>query len=292
MPKKTIGGLVIVLIIFSSLLGYAYYIEPNSLKIENQVIALNCLKTGLPDKFVQISDLHFTAKTKEARISQICEAIKSQNPAAVFITGDLISNETGTKKVADLVEKISADYQTFVIFGNWDYWALDYKTEEFKTRLETAGAKMLENEAASIVSGGETLNILGVKDPYTSGELKNDLEKAEGQIDNSNKSSYNKTAADKNCRILLAHSPNIIREAADKDIDLVLVGHTHGGQIYIPFLTKYIIPAKRPAGEGFVKGLYKTKSAQMYINRGIGVSVLPFRFLLPPEITVFEFKGN
>lgn len=280
MLKKTVKILFMVLVAIAALFSYAYFIEPNSLVIKNETIKLDCLRNDLSDKFVQISDLHFTAETKEARISQIYEAIKSQNPATVFITGDLVIDETGVEKSVELIRKIAADYKTFVIFGNWDYWALDYKVGEFKTKLEAVGAKVLVNEAEGIMSGSEKLNILGVKDPYTSGELKNDIEKAQKSLNES----------DEGCRILLAHSPNIIREAADKNIDLVLVGHTHGGQVYVPCLTKYIVPAKRPAGEGYVKGLYKVDETQMYVNQGIGLSVLPFRFLVPPEVTVIKLE--
>ncbi len=301
MLKKTIKILFILLMAIAIMLGYAYFIEPNSLVIKNETIKLDCLKSDLQDKFVQISDLHFTAETKEARISQIYDTTKAQNPAAVFVTGDLITNETGIEKAAELIGKIAADYKTFVIFGNWDYWALDYKVGEFKSELEAVGAKVLVNDAVEIVSGSEKLNIMGVKDPYTSGELKNDIEKAEKNLNKGDKPSdallsqdasegRSKTMEDTNCRILLAHSPNIIREAADKNIDLVLVGHTHGGQVYIPFLTKYIVPAKRPAGLGFIKGLYKIDNTEMYVNEGIGVSVLPFRFLVPPEVTVMRLE--
>ncbi len=272
-----------MLILAAAIFGYAYFIEPNSLKTEYQTVKLSCLTEDLSDKFIQISDLHFTDKTKESRIDQISKAIKSQSPAAVFLTGDLVTDETGVEKAAELAEKISKDYPLYIIFGNWDYWAMDYKVEEFKARLETAGAKVLVNDAAVIASGTEKLNILGVKDPYTSGELKNDIEKAEKKLNEN----------DKSCRLLLAHSPNIIKEAVNKNIDLVLVGHTHGGQVYIPFLTKYIVPMKRAAGQGFVKGLYEVDGTQMYVNRGIGLSVLPFRFLVPPEVTVFTLeKGN
>lgn len=280
--KRSFKIIIILFVALFALTGYAYFIEPNTLRTENQAIKLDCLKKDLPDKFVQISDLHFTAETKEARISQIYEAIKSQNPAAVLITGDLISDNAGMEKAAELIGKIAADYKTFIIFGNWDYWALDYKVGEFKTRLEETGAKVLINDAIEIVSGGETLNVLGVKDPYTSGDLKGDLEKAEKNLADS----------DNDCRILLAHSPNIIKEAADKNIDLVLAGHTHGGQVYIPYLTKYIVPTKRPAGQGFIKGLYKVNNTLMYVNRGIGASVLSFRFLAPPEVMVFTLKSG
>lgn len=292
MLKKTIKILFIILVAVAAILGYAYFIEPNSLVIKNETIKLDCLKNDLQDKFVQISDLHFTDKTKEARISQIYEAIKSQNPAAVFVTGDLITNEAGIGKAIELIKKITADYKTFVIFGNWDYWALDYKVADFKTQLEAAGADVLVNDAAALISGNEKLNILGVKDPYTSGELKGDLEKAEKNLNKGDKPSDAKAMKDTNCRILLAHSPNIITEAVDKKTDLVLVGHTHGGQVYIPYLTKYIIPAKRPAGLGFIKGLYKVGNTEMYVNEGIGISVLPFRFLVPPEVTVIKLKKS
>lgn len=280
MIKKIHKILFAILILSAILFIYAYFIEPNSLAVKNQEIKLDCLKNDLPDKFVQISDLHFTDKTKEARINQIYEVIKSQNPAAVFLTGDLVTDETGADKAVQLAGRIVKDYPLYVIFGNWDYWALDYKVGEFKARLEEVGAKVLVNEADEIISGAEKLNVLGVKDPYTSGELKNDIEKAEKNIDKN----------DKSCRLLLAHSPNIIQEASAKNIDLALVGHTHGGQVYIPFLTKYIIPAKRPAGLGFISGLYKVKNTEMYVNQGIGISVLPFRFLVPPEVTVIRLN--
>jgi hypothetical protein len=282
MLKKTIKILFAILVAVGALLSYAYFIEPNSLAVKNQEVKLDCLKSDLPDKFVQISDLHFTDETKGSRVDQIYEAIRSQNPAAVFLTGDLVTNESGTEKAVQLAEKIAKDYPLFIIFGNWDYWALDYKVGEFKTQLEAAGAKVLVDDSAEVVSGGEKLNILGVKDPYTSGELKNDIERAGKDI----------AEGDKNCRILLAHSPNIINEAVGKNIDLVLVGHTHGGQVYIPFLTRYIVPMKRAAGQGFIKGLYNVDKTQMYVNEGIGISVLPFRFLVPPEVTVFIIKKN
>ncbi len=115
MLKKIIKILLLVFILIAVVLGYAYFIEPNSLAIKNQAIKLDCLKNDLEDRFIQISDLHFTDKTKKVRIDQIYEAVKSQNPAAVFVTGDLVSNETGVAKANELVGKIAADYKTFVI---------------------------------------------------------------------------------------------------------------------------------------------------------------------------------
>ncbi len=269
----------IIQFIFSSiiiLLGYSFFIEPNSLVVEDQTISLSCIKADLgKNRFVQISDLHFTRDTSEKRIDQVFNETKRLDPSAVFITGDLVSDENGMEKAADLVRKISIGYPVYIVFGNWDYWALDFNVNGFRKKLEDTGAKVLINDIEKISIGKAVIDVLGVKDPYTSGDVKNDLKKAMDQIGDS----------DENCKLLLAHSPNAIKEASENKIDLVLVGHTHGGQVYIPYLTEKFIPAKRKDGKGFVKGLYQIDGTKMYVNRGIGTSGLPLRFLLPPEIT-------
>ncbi len=271
--KKVFFLIAIILIVVL----YAYYIEPNLFLVEQKTIELRCLKSDISDKkLVQISDLHFTKDTSSSKINNIHKTIANQNPLIVFITGDFISNDAGIDKSVELVKKISEKYPTYIVFGNWDYWALDYSVNNFKDQLEKAGGKVLINDSENIKIGDEDIGIAGVKDPYTSGEIKNDIDKALIKIE------------DNKCRILLAHSPNVIKEAVEKNIDLVLVGHTHGGQVYIPYLTEKLIPANRKYGKGYIKGLYKTNNTQMYVNRGIGTSVVPFRFIVPPEITVFS----
>lgn len=267
-----------LLIVF---LGYSYAIEPNRLKIKSRSFKLDCLtENGLGnDKFVQISDLHFTGRTRESKIDQIYGAIKNINPKAVFITGDFISDRDGVEPAVKLVKKITETSKVYAVFGNWDYWALDFKISDLKDELESSGAEVLVNNAAVIKVSGETINILGVNDPYTSGNPKNDLEKTFKKIEGGGAS----------CNLLLAHSPEIIPLAAAKDIDLVLVGHTHGGQVYLPFITGKIIPVGAE-GKEYVRGFYQAGKTQVYINRGIGTSGLPLRFLASPEITEIQLK--
>lgn len=280
MIKNHLKIFFIALILLFALITYSYLIESNILKTKNLILKLDCLKSDLSNKkIVQISDLHFTTRTSEKKINKIYESIKAINPSMVFITGDFISEKNGIKPTIRLVKKISVNYPVYIVFGNWDYWATNYNIDEFKSSLKDAGAKTLINESVKINIGEETINLLGVKDPYTSGNKNYDLQKAMEEIKKN----------DKDCKILLAHSPDIIKDAAQKNIDLVLVGHTHGGQIYIPFITKKIIPSN-PEGKGFIKGLYKIKDTLMYVNRGIGGSVLPLRFLVFPEITVLTLK--
>lgn len=277
--KSLLRIIFMLLLTLFALLAYAYFIEPNTLRIENRNFNLDCLRPGelAGKKFVQISDLHFTRKTKDAWLNKIYGAISSQNPTLVFITGDFVSEKEGTEKAVKLVEKISKNFPVYAVFGNHDYWSSG-GIEKFRSRLENAGAKVFSNQNLAIKLDGSSaqINLIGVNDPYTSPNAENDLEEALAKMEAGNSS----------CKILLAHAPNAAAAAQKNNIDLVLAGHTHGGQINIPFITPRIIPA-RPEGKGFVKGLYKLGGkTQMYVNRGIGYTLIPFRFLVPPEITV------
>ncbi len=272
---------VLTILLSAAITGYAFFVEPNTLTIEKRAIKLDCLKSDWPEKLAQISDLHFNGQTNDEKISRIYKEIKKINPAAVFITGDFISNKEGIEPAAKLARKIAENSKVYAVFGNWDYWALDFEINSLKEKLENSGAKVLINDAVMVKSGGEAINILGVNDPYTSGKSKSDLEKALKKIENSGAS----------CSLLLAHSPEIIKEAAAKNIDLVLAGHTHGGQVYIPGVTEKMIPV-RPEGKGFIKGMYKKEKTWIYVNQGIGTSFLPFRFLVPPEITEIALEAE
>lgn len=278
--KKKSVFLSVTLILLSFFL-YSFFIEPNSIKTTELDVESDCIE-GQGDNriFAQISDLHFTENTEDTKIADLFNSINGQNPSLVFITGDLIASKGGIEKAVSLVRLISSEYPTFIVFGNWDYWSLDFDMKFFTSRLENAGAKVVTNKNEMKEFGGKTFYILGVKDPYTSGENEEDIKRALSGIDPIKKS----------CKILLAHSPNVIKYAMKKDIDLILVGHTHGGQIYIPYLSEYFIPARREAGKGYVSGLYKIGDDKMYVNRGIGMSVLPLRFLVPPELTIITIK--
>lgn len=268
--------IIILIFLFLAPIGYSYLIEPNALTIEERVFKLDCLEEDISgQKIIQISDLHFTGKTSENRIERIFRAVENLKPAAVFITGDFISEEAGIGPAVKLMGKISDGAPIYAVFGNWDYWALNYNAAKLKKELESSGVKVLLNETVALKLADQVINLIGVRDTYTSGDSKSDLEAAMKEIADN----------DKNCRLLLAHSPDIAGDAADKNIDLILTGHTHGGQVNIPFITERLIPVRYPSTKGFIGGLYKIEETRMYINRGIGTSVLPLRFLSSPEIT-------
>lgn len=278
--RRKLKFFMISLILPAVVFGYAYFIEPNSLVTKDQAIQLSCLKEDQKNnKIVQLSDFHFTEKTTNGRVDQIYEATVEANPTAVFMTGDYTSNKGGLPMVKKLVGKISAKFPVYAVLGNWDYDVYSRDMSEIQKALEGSGARVLINSMAKLKIGEEEISLIGVRDPYNSKDTKEDLGAATKKIGK----------GDKDCKVLLAHSPDIVKVAEDKKIDLVLTGHTHGGQINIPYLTERIMPAN-PDGKGYIKGLYKVGNLQMYVNQGIGLSVLPLRFGVPPEVTVITLS--
>lgn len=248
----------IITAIILILAAYSYFIEPNIIKIEKKSFKLNFLKGK---KAVHISDLHFNKKTKEKRVEVISEIIKKISPDLIFITGDLIERKEGIAMAKKMVSELSKISPVYIVLGNWDYYVFKSNIKDFKIELENSGAKVFFNETEKIKIGEEEFILSGV-DMYSP-----KIEK---------------------CNILLAHSPSIIYQAAENNIDLVLAGHTHGGQVYIPFLTKTILPVPDKIKK-FSSGLYNVGKTQIYVNRGLGTSTLPLRFMVPPEITIITF---
>ncbi len=206
---------------------------------------------GFNKKIVHISDLHFNKNSKTKKIIRI---IKKNNPDWIFITGDLVGNVNGKEKVNNFIKDLEKISKVFIVLGNWDY-NFNFKTE-----------KAMINSYQRV---GD-ITIAGIRDPHTSKDITKDL-KAIGITPN----------------ILLAHSPDVIKYT--KDIDLIVTGHTHGGQIYIPFLSRLILPIK---DKKYMKGYYKEGNTHIYVNPGLGTSTLPLRFLVSPEITVIELKKD
>lgn len=277
--KKIIFSILILLF------SYSYFIEPNILTIKKiNLRAENFAENITPIKMVQLSDLHFGAGTSLTKINKIYETAKNLEPNLIFITGDIVGDKKGAEAAAVLVKKLSADCPVYMVFGNWDNEIFGNNINQLKQELEESGAKVLINENENIFIGGLPLTIFGVKKSLRgkTAETKKNLEQTlQGASD-----------AIQNYKILLAHSPEIVEQPLTQKFDLILTGHTHGGQIYLPFLTKMIIPIKSSA-KRFIKGLYPIgEKTMLYVNQGIGTSMLPLRFLTPPEITIFELSSG
>ncbi len=235
----------------------------------------NVIIPNLPREFegfniLHISDLH--SKWFGDKQEYLLETINEHKFDIVAITGDLVNKrDPKVEPGLSLIEGLR-DKPIFFVPGNHEWWS-GYTIKE---PLEALGVNILENKSFKFSKENSHIWISGVDDPYLG---KDDLYQSLSQVD------------DNEPNILLAHAPNIFDKASMLKIPLVLVGHTHGGQIRLPFIGAIVAP-----GQGlFPKydyGLFNSENTNMIINGGLGESVLPIRFNIRSEIVFVSLTSG
>ena len=217
-------------------------------------------------KIVQLSDLHFLPHTPLSVIARAAEQACALKPDLIVLTGDFVTHEAETIfGLSDLFASLDARYGVFAILGNHDVRA---GKALIGKAIEDTGVLLLQNEGITFDVGHSQLTLAGVDDCLWG---QPDLNAALAQ-----------RPADATT-ILLAHEPDVIdRFSQDGRIDLQLSGHTHGGQVRLPFLGTPVLPK---LGQKYVHGLHRVNQSWLYTNRGIGMVALPIRFNAPPEVT-------
>ena len=159
------------------------------------------------------------------------------------------------------------------MLGNHDQWD-GRKTEQRLVReLEGIGIDVLRNRSQALQRGGQSIAVAGTDDVWFTA----DLDRALGGV------------PPERFTILLSHSPDIREDLGPKSrVELTLCGHTHGGQVAIPYLTRHLMPIKNPAR--YLAGLVQEPYGYTYVNRGIGTLVFPLRIGAPPEITAYTLS--
>ncbi len=264
------------------LLLYLYY-ENTVLETTNCCIVSNKLPIEFNNfKIIQISDYH---NEKSNRLNEdLVRKIKKGKPNIITITGDFIdSRKTNINIAIDLIEKIKEIAPIYYVTGNHEARLPDY--EELKRKLEDRNVIVLENETDIIEKEGSQINIIGITDPQVAHE---------NTVDDSiiidkelEKSNYDKSQFS----ILLSHRPEAFKTYVENNIDVVLSGHAHGGQIRIPFVGGVVAP-----NQGFfpkyTSGLFNEDNTNMIISRGIGNSIIPIRINNRPELVIITLKNS
>jgi uncharacterized protein len=247
-----------------------YFVEPNWIAVERVTIRNARLAAVLNDiRVVQISDLHVDAQ-QGFREASLVRTVNALEPDLLLITGDFINDREGKASAVEVVRQFTSKVGKYGVPGNNDNYR--YKPGEMRKLFPTAGMTILVNENRRIpLPNGQILNLAGVNDPVT-GQAR--IEAALAGI------------PDGEPVVMLAHSPEFLPVAAGRSVDLLLVGHTHGGQIGWPWLVRLF---RVVDDVDAIEGLHLAGQTAMYVNRGIGTTTLPFRFLCRPEVTLFEF---
>lgn len=270
MKTKMISGFLFLLVLA---LIWGFFIEPNVIKIKRIELDIKNLPPSFEGiKIAHLSDFH--SKNFGEKEKRILAMLSELNPDFVFITGDFINWTTkNLESCQGFWQELSKNYpqKTFGVLGNHEHRHPKFKN--IRNLLKESGIEILENETRRIEKGGGSIFLIGLDDPR---EGYDDIEKAMAEIE-----------AD-TPKILLAHSPEIFRKIKNENIDLTLVGHTHGGQINIPFIATFFLPLKYD--RKYKSGLFKGGSTYLYVNRGIGETILPIRINAFPEVTLIELK--
>jgi uncharacterized protein len=259
---------------------YSGEIARHYLDIVNRTIAIK----NLPDPFhgyriVQISDIHLDEFTEPFFLERIVHRINAIAPDLVLITGDFITRGSLTfiasthaaHRCAEILSTLTSPLR-YAILGNHD---VSVSAPLVIRALTANGTPVLVNQHVAIERNGTRIWLCGSDDLCTSHPDINRTvpSNPDGPV------------------ILMAHEPDyadvVTNHPRGQFVDLMLSGHSHGGQVRLPFVGPLILP---PLGEKYVQGYFRFNQMQLYVNRGIGTVGLPFRLNCPPEITVITLQ--
>ncbi len=233
-------------------------------------------------RIVQLSDIHAGSLQSSGLFTEACYIIKSLNPDLIAITGDTVNHHPAELDniIGDL-SRLEANYGVMACLGNHEHYNTAKQHEQIKDRIRSAGIDLLLNESRIISIGSEKLNIAGI-DNTGSGQNYGDIDLALSGI------SGNAPV------ILLAHDPRNwdIDVRRKRSIDLMLSGHTHGGQLGFDLFGHEISPAQIAYKQW--AGLYSDGDQHLYVSRGLGTTGPPVRVGIEPEITMITLRpaGN
>jgi hypothetical protein len=248
------------------------------INLDNLPTVFNGLKIG------QITDIHAGPLVPRDLIKEGVDLIMSSRPDLIVLTGDFISGATKIlwttyggfkeKNYAYCMEELSrlnAPLGVFASLGNHDFWSGSGVADKIANGLKNIGVRVLRNESQTLKRGGESLEIIGVDDYW------------EGSYSLSNAL---KEVPERTCRILISHNPDVNEDIENlkENIDLIISGHTHGGQIVLPLVGALYTPS--PFGQKYLAGLVRDGNRQTYVSRGLGLFFVPIRLNCPPDVSV------
>lgn len=270
-------------IVCSALAGAAlvdgFLLEPFHLGVCRLKISSPWLPTGFDGmKIAQLSDLHLHGISRSYRTA--IDVIGREHPDLIVITGDLIDRSDQTSACLAFLRDLrsTAKVPVVVVPGNWDHRAFPTRQSiaawHERLRAET-GIRVLVNQNVVLRRHGDRIWLVGTDDPYFG---HTDLD-----------ASF-KGIPDSAFALVLTHAPEAFEELAQRPAArLVLAGHTHGGQVRLPFVGALRVPSRY--GTRFAQGLYQLGDTLFYVNAGMGMSHIPVRFMCRPELTLITLTS-
>lgn len=271
---KLIFKLVLILAVIAlCAFAYALLIEPHRVTTSNVSISDSEISKSLT--IAVFADTHFSADGYDMDdFNKALSAIKATDPDIIIFLGDLYDNydnyHDNTDQVISALSSLNASIGKYAVFGNHDYGG--GAENHYKSIMNAGGFKVLKNSTVPLTS--YNINLVGIDDcliGYGKPSVAN----------NSAASAYN---------IVICHEPDIVDDFSNSPVDLMISGHTHGGQVKLPFYENRYLPS---LGKEYVGGKYNIDNSadtSLYVNRGLGTTHMTVRFMSVPEVTCIKLS--
>lgn len=276
--KKLIAGYSALFLLGVLLLCYAVFIEPRQLVVQKYSIALPHWSTKLNHlKVAVLTDLHVGClSVPVSKLRRVIATTNAEHPDVIVMLGDFVASHgrQSALKPEEFVHELSAlkaRYGVYAVLGNHDWW---YNGEAVREELQKANIHVLENESVELSVKDTNLWIAGLADQWTRAP--------------SIHFALKKVPLGAPC-LMLMHEPDLFREVPES-VSLSLAGHTHGGQVAFPLIGAPILPTE--LGSKFARGLIVEGEKNYFVSSGVGTSVLPVRFGVPPEVCILDLTSK
>jgi len=248
-------------------------VEPNWIEVVRTVERLPMLRSFAPDlTLVHISDIHIGSLGYRER--RAIDIINDARPDIIVLSGDLVRGRDRAHDLETFLGSLHARYGKFLVWGNHDYW--DGVPDTWGPEVvQRAGFTLLRNSSRAIYYPGGKIVIAGLDDPITGHD---NLRLAMTRVSR------------RDACILVSHTPEVVRSLGNWDIDLVLAGHTHGGQVRLPFVGALWVPF---GTRDYLEGWFDVPpGVRLHVSRGLGWSWLPIRFFCRPTIDIITLRAG
>ncbi|MEY4544819.1 MAG: hypothetical protein RL685_1014 [Pseudomonadota bacterium] len=255
---------------------WGFWLEPRRLVVRERELDVPNWPAELAGlRVVLISDLHIGAPHWDLeRLAALVQEVNARQPELVLLAGDYLINGVrlgrwiDPESIARELSKLQAPLGTLAVLGNHEWWN---DAPRARRALESQGIVVLENQVQRVL-GRASFYVVGVGDPFTDHD---DVEAAQAQVPPDAPF------------LVLVHSPDVFPQVS-ASAALTLAGHTHGGQVQLPFLGRPIVPSSY--GQRYAAGHIVEDGRHLYVTTGVGTSILPVRFGVPPEVVLLSLR--
>lgn len=271
--------LAIALCLIAIVIFYGSFIEPRIIKIKTIELAIGKTLSKEQLTIVFLSDIHVGPYKKDGYVKNIVKKTEKINPDLIFLGGDMLFGKEHEAKYLYPLEALAKKYKIYAITGNHEYNAGKYgdqkkldQTKLLRKKFDDWGITFLDNQTVEYEHNDKNVTISGIEDIWTG---KADLKTVRSNID------------DKKTNLLLAHNPDVILDKDHDGFDLILSGHTHAGQIRLPWIGA-LMGVPTILGRNYDHGLFKFDENYLYVSAGLGESGTRARLFNPPELTIIK----